>query len=187
MQEYGREPNPEEIAEEIHLPVERVRAVLKMAQQPISLQAPVGGGGAITPGDQFFIDDGPTRFTFEFTTLAGPSGSSKTTLLIAIAIVVWNVFDQSAVQDEELTFSEFLRRVPSAPRSACASRFNLRLRLFASTAPDTCRGSDLFQQGGCQQANLLAREAFASRSNLCRSGGKSTLASEIRFCATKRA
>ena len=63
--------------------------------------------------------------------------------------------------------SEFLRRVPSAPRSACASRFNLRLRLFASTAPDTCRGSDLFQQGGCQQANLLAREAFASVSNLC--------------------
>lgn len=42
VQEYGREPTPEEIAEEIHLPVERVRSVLKMAQQPISLQAPVG-------------------------------------------------------------------------------------------------------------------------------------------------
>ena len=42
VQEYGREPTPDEIAEEIHLPVERVRAVLKMAQQPISLQAPVG-------------------------------------------------------------------------------------------------------------------------------------------------
>ena len=37
VQEYGREPSPDEIAEEIHLPVERVRAVLKMAQQPISL------------------------------------------------------------------------------------------------------------------------------------------------------
>ena len=35
VQEYGREPTPEEIAEEIQLPVERVRAVLKMAQQPI--------------------------------------------------------------------------------------------------------------------------------------------------------
>ena len=80
--------------------------------------------------------------------------------------------------------SEFLRRVPSAPRSACASRFNLRLRLFASTAPDTCQGSDLFQQGGCQQANLLAREAFASSSNLDRSATKSTLANEIRFCST---
>ncbi|MCB1061358.1 MAG: sigma-70 family RNA polymerase sigma factor, partial [Verrucomicrobiae bacterium] len=42
VQEYGREPSPEEIADEIHLPVQRVRAVLKMAQQPISLQAPVG-------------------------------------------------------------------------------------------------------------------------------------------------
>ena len=37
VQEYGREPTPEEVAEEILLPVDRVRAVLKMAQQPISL------------------------------------------------------------------------------------------------------------------------------------------------------
>ena len=42
VQEYGREPTPEEVAEEILLPVDRVRAVIKMAQQPISLQSPVG-------------------------------------------------------------------------------------------------------------------------------------------------
>ena len=42
VQEYGREPTPEEVAEEILLPVDRVRAVLKMAQQPISLQSPGG-------------------------------------------------------------------------------------------------------------------------------------------------
>jgi len=42
VQEYGREPTPEEVAEEVLLPVDRVRAVLKMAQQPISLQSPVG-------------------------------------------------------------------------------------------------------------------------------------------------
>ena len=42
VQEFGREPTPEEVADEIYLPVERVRAVLNMAQQPISLQAPVG-------------------------------------------------------------------------------------------------------------------------------------------------
>src|SRR4029077_6998835 len=42
VQEYGREPTPEEVAEEIQLPVERVRAVLKMAQRPISLQRRVG-------------------------------------------------------------------------------------------------------------------------------------------------
>jgi hypothetical protein len=46
---------------------------------------------------------------------------------------------------------------------------------FASTAPDTCRGSDLFQQGGCQQANLLAREAFASTTNLDSPARMSTL------------
>lgn len=42
LQEFGREPSPEEIAEEMQLPVERVRAILKTAQHPISLQSPVG-------------------------------------------------------------------------------------------------------------------------------------------------
>jgi RNA polymerase primary sigma factor len=55
VQELGREPIPEEIADEIHLPVERIRAVLKMAQTPISLQAPVGEGDDTTFGD--FIED----------------------------------------------------------------------------------------------------------------------------------
>ncbi|HEX7260255.1 MAG TPA: RNA polymerase sigma factor RpoD [Luteolibacter sp.] len=55
VQEYGREPSPAEIAEEIHLPVERVRAVLQMAQQPISLQAPVGDSDDTSFGD--FIED----------------------------------------------------------------------------------------------------------------------------------
>ena len=55
VQELGREPSPDEIAEEVHLPVERVRAVLKMAQQPISLQASVGEGDDATFGD--FIED----------------------------------------------------------------------------------------------------------------------------------
>lgn len=55
VQEYGREPTAEEIADEIHLPVERVSAVLKMAQQPISLQAPVGDSDEASLGD--FIED----------------------------------------------------------------------------------------------------------------------------------
>jgi len=55
VQEYGREPTSDEIADEIHLPVERVRAVLKMAQQPISLQAPVGDSDETSLGD--FIED----------------------------------------------------------------------------------------------------------------------------------
>jgi len=55
VQEYGREPTPEEVAEEIQLPVERVRAVLKMSQQPISLQSPVGDSEDTSFGD--FIED----------------------------------------------------------------------------------------------------------------------------------
>ncbi len=55
VQEYGREPTPEEISDEIQLPVERVRAVLKMAQQPISLQAPVVDSDDTSFGD--FIED----------------------------------------------------------------------------------------------------------------------------------
>ncbi|MBI2947195.1 MAG: RNA polymerase sigma factor RpoD [Verrucomicrobia bacterium] len=55
LQDFGREATPEEIAEEMQIPVERVNAILKMAQQPISLQAPVGDGDEASFGD--FIED----------------------------------------------------------------------------------------------------------------------------------
>ena len=55
IQEYGREPTPDEIAESMKLPVDRVRAVLKMSQQPISLQSPVGDSEDTHFGD--FIED----------------------------------------------------------------------------------------------------------------------------------
>src|SRR5207245_2355476 len=59
LQDFGREPIPEEIADEMQLPVERVRAVLKMAQQPISLQSPVGDSEDTSFGD--FIEDKNTE------------------------------------------------------------------------------------------------------------------------------
>jgi len=55
VQDFGREATPEEIADEMQIPVERVRAVLKMAQQPISLQSPVGDSDDTNFGD--FIED----------------------------------------------------------------------------------------------------------------------------------
>jgi RNA polymerase primary sigma factor len=55
IQDFGREPTPEEISDEMQLPVDRVRAVLKMAQQPISLQSPVGDSEDTNFGD--FIED----------------------------------------------------------------------------------------------------------------------------------
>ncbi len=42
VQEYGREPTPEEIAEKMDLPLEKVRKVLKIAKEPISLETPIG-------------------------------------------------------------------------------------------------------------------------------------------------
>src|SRR5262249_56177030 len=41
LQDFGREPSPEEIADEMLIPVQGVRALLKMAHQPISIQSPL--------------------------------------------------------------------------------------------------------------------------------------------------
>lgn len=51
VQEYGREATPDEVAEEINLPIGRVRKVLKMAQQPISLHSPIGDSDNASFGD----------------------------------------------------------------------------------------------------------------------------------------
>jgi RNA polymerase primary sigma factor len=55
VQETGREPTPEEIARHMDMSVEKVRGVLKIAQEPISLQTPVGDEGDTHFGD--FIED----------------------------------------------------------------------------------------------------------------------------------
>ncbi|MEK0446925.1 MAG: hypothetical protein RLZZ399_2246 [Verrucomicrobiota bacterium] len=68
VQDFGREPTPEEVADEINLPVERVRAVLKMAQQPISLQSPVGESDDTSFGD--FIPDTTAEDPSDVTAIA---------------------------------------------------------------------------------------------------------------------
>jgi RNA polymerase primary sigma factor len=55
VQELGREPTPDEIAEKMGLPVEKIRRVFKIAQQPISLETPIGEDGDSHFGD--FIED----------------------------------------------------------------------------------------------------------------------------------
>lgn len=55
VQENGREPTPEEIAYKMRLPQEKVKAILKIAQEPISLQMPIGDEGDTHFGD--FIQD----------------------------------------------------------------------------------------------------------------------------------
>ena len=55
LQELGREPTPEEIAEEMSMPVERVREILKISQEPVSLETPIGEEEDSHLGD--FIQD----------------------------------------------------------------------------------------------------------------------------------
>ena len=55
VQETGREPTPEEVARVMRMPVEKVKGILKIAQEPISLQTPIGEEGDTTFGD--FIED----------------------------------------------------------------------------------------------------------------------------------
>lgn len=56
LQELGREPSPEEIAKEMNLPVERVREILKISQEPVSLETPIGEEEDSHLGD-FIKDD----------------------------------------------------------------------------------------------------------------------------------
>ncbi|MEN9663612.1 MAG: hypothetical protein RL324_2561 [Verrucomicrobiota bacterium] len=65
LQEYGHEPTPDEVADEMNLPVERVQQIMKMAQQPISLQSPVGDGDDTSFGD--FIEDKSAENPYDMT------------------------------------------------------------------------------------------------------------------------
>ena len=55
LQQLGREPTPDEIAKELNLPVERVREIQKIAQDPVSLETPIGEEEDSHLGD--FIED----------------------------------------------------------------------------------------------------------------------------------
>ena len=55
LQELGREPLPEEIAKELDMPVDRVREILKISQEPVSLETPIGEEEDSHLGD--FIQD----------------------------------------------------------------------------------------------------------------------------------
>ncbi len=55
LQELGREPSPEEIADNMDIPVERVREIQKISQEPVSLETPIGEEEDSHLGD--FIQD----------------------------------------------------------------------------------------------------------------------------------
>ena len=60
LQTLGREPTPEEIAKELEMPVEKVREILKVAQEPISLETPVGEEDESNLGNFIPDDDAPS-------------------------------------------------------------------------------------------------------------------------------
>ena len=65
LQELGHEPTPEEVANEMQFPVDRVQSIMKMAQQPISLQSPVGDSDDTNFGD--FIEDKGAENPYDMT------------------------------------------------------------------------------------------------------------------------
>lgn len=60
----GREPSPEELAEKLHLPIDKVRKVMKISKEPISLETPVGDEDDSHLGD--FLEDKSTELPVEF-------------------------------------------------------------------------------------------------------------------------
>ena len=56
VQEYGREPTPDELAEKTGIPLDKVRTVLRIAKEPVSLETPMGADGEASLGD-FVPDD----------------------------------------------------------------------------------------------------------------------------------
>ena len=59
LQELGHDPSPEEIAEEMNMPVQKVRDILKIAQEPVSLETPIGEEEDSHLGDFIPDDDAP--------------------------------------------------------------------------------------------------------------------------------
>jgi len=59
LQELGRDPHPEEIAKEMNMPVEKVREIMKISQEPVSLETPIGEEEDSHLGDFIPDDDAP--------------------------------------------------------------------------------------------------------------------------------
>jgi RNA polymerase primary sigma factor len=67
-QEFGREPTPEEISNAMQAPLDKVQQALSMAQQPVSLQSPVGDGNDTNLGD--FIEDKSAQNPYDTTAIS---------------------------------------------------------------------------------------------------------------------
>ena len=69
LQQYGREPTPDELAREMEMPEDKIRKVLKIAKEPISMETPIGDDEDSHLGD--FIEDGSAESPVESATTTG--------------------------------------------------------------------------------------------------------------------
>jgi RNA polymerase primary sigma factor len=69
VQEMGREPTPEELAERMEMPEDKVRKVMKIAKEPISMETPIGDDEDSHLGD--FIEDGNALLPLDSATIEG--------------------------------------------------------------------------------------------------------------------
>ncbi len=69
LQEFGREPQPDELAERMEMPEDKVRKVLKIAKEPISMETPIGDDEDSHLGD--FIEDANVENPIDSATIAG--------------------------------------------------------------------------------------------------------------------
>jgi len=77
-QEYGRDPTPEEVADELQMNAQRVRALQNMLQQPLSIDTPVGEDGDSSLGD--FLEDRSARSPADAASLVLLKGNLQTAL-----------------------------------------------------------------------------------------------------------
>ncbi len=78
LQEKGREPTPEELAEKMEMPEDKVRKVLKIAKEPISMETPIGDDDDSHLGD--FIEDLNTLAPGDFASFEGLRGATRDAL-----------------------------------------------------------------------------------------------------------
>jgi RNA polymerase primary sigma factor len=69
LQEMGREPTPEELAERMDMPEDKIRKVLKISKEPISLETPIGDDEDSSLGD--FIEDTTMEMPVDSATVTG--------------------------------------------------------------------------------------------------------------------
>ena len=87
MSEFGREPTPEELAKKLAMPLEKVRKVLKIAKEPVSLETPVGDEEDSSLGD--FIED---KNALQPLDTAIQSNLSESTTKILASLTKGNMF-----------------------------------------------------------------------------------------------